>query len=82
MIDRLREQLRIRQERIEQLERGNQSVPNVYEHRLSELETICRDQGRQLEHLNEKLRKSEIQADVKHDEESFSNFIFSDFDLD
>lgn len=53
------------------MERGNQSVPNVYEHRLSELETICRDQERQLDYLNEKLRKSEIQADVKNAKEFF-----------
>lgn len=63
-VEILREQLRSREERIEELLREKQLLINDYEHRLSEVETIYRDRERQKDQLNEKLRKSEIQSDV------------------
>lgn len=75
-IEVLREQLRTREERIEQLLREKQALINEYEHRLSELETIYRDRERQNDQLNEKLRKSEIQSDVNRMELLSSGCIF------
>lgn len=75
-IEVLREQLRTREERIEQLLREKQALINEYEHRLSELETIYRDRERQNDQLNEKLRKSEIQSDVNRMELLSSSCIF------
>lgn len=65
MIDTLREELHLRERRLDQVLNEKNSILNERERHISELQVNIRERERELIQLNEKLRHIEEQFDVR-----------------